>query len=291
MKTRHISPVKVKEIASDFIGEGDFEINEISSLKNCNSNSLAFYKGEDIDFLVSANCGALIVQTHLKKKLQKTKFKSHAIVFDDYPMQFFAVFVNTRFDNHFTDVKYQESNGLISNYSYVETDVEIGSDCVVYPNSTIYRDTTIGNNCTIQSSTVIGGIGMSYVQGSNGEYVRLTHLGDVVIEDNVDIGCNTTVMRGILESTIIRNGAKIGNHVNIGHSSVIGRNCYISAGCVIGGATEIGENCWIAPGVSIRDNIKIGENCTIGVGSVVVKDTMANSVYFGSPAKFVKIKK
>jgi UDP-3-O-[3-hydroxymyristoyl] glucosamine N-acyltransferase len=128
---------------------------------------------------------------------------------------------------------------------------------------------------------------MSYIKGKNGDYTRLTHLGNVEIGDNVEIGCNTTVLRGILEATVIKSGAKIGNQVNIGHSSIIGENCYISAGAVVGGATIVGDNCWIAPGVSIRDNIKIGDNCTIGVGSTVVKDTEPNSVYYGSPAKLV----
>ena len=290
MIKKNILPVTVAEIATDYIGDGNFDVSRVSSLSSCDESCIAFYKGDDISFIKQANCGALIVRNKLKKDLKNEVFKSHAIIFCEYPMAFFTDFVNLRFNNNFTDDKIKKTENLISKFAYVESKVIIGSNCQVYPHATVYAGTMIGDNCSIQSNSVIGGIGMSYIQDDKGKHTRLTHLGNVIIEDNVDIGCNTTVLRGILESTIIKQGAKIGNQVNVGHNSIIGDNTYISAGAVVGGATQVGKNCWIAPGVSIRDNIKIGNNCTIGVGSVVVKDTEPNSVYIGNPAKLFKNK-
>lgn len=288
--SRKIEPICVKDVANDFIGDSSFKISEVSSLKNANKKCLTFYKGENIEEVCNISCGALIVQKHLKSLLTYKTYKCSAIIFSNSPMGMFTEFVNDRFNNNFSDNLYLLDTENISKFSYIEDGVKIGENCLIYPNTSIYRNTIIGNRCVIQSSTVIGGIGMSYVQDSTGKYTKLTHLGNVIIGDDVEIGCNTTVVLGILESTIIKTGAKIGNHVNVGHNCVIGKNTYISAGVMIGGATEIGENCWIAPGASIRDNIKIGDNCTIGVGSVVVKDTEPNSIYIGNPAKLYKRK-
>lgn len=288
--SRKIEPICVSDFANDYIGDSSFKISEVSSLKNANKNCLTFYKGEDIGEIQNISCGALIVQEHLKKILTEKKYKCSAIIFSDSPMGMFTNFVNERFNNNFTDNPYSFDSEKISKFSYIEDGAKIGSNCLIYPHTSIYKNTVIGNRCVIQTNTVIGGIGMSYVKDSTGKYTRLTHLGNLIIEDDVEIGCNTTVLLGILESTIIKTGAKIGNHVNVGHNCVIGKNTYISAGVMIGGATEIGENCWIAPGASIRDNIKIGDNCTIGLGSVVVKDTEPNSIYMGNPAKLYKRK-
>lgn len=282
-------PVKVKDFSIDFCGNGDFEITQVSSLVNSNENCLTFYKGSDLNKALEIQCGALIVDEKLKADIKEAEhFNSHAILFAANPMVFFVKFINERFSNNFLDRIISDPKQTISKFAYVESGAKVDEGCTIYPYASVYKNCILGKNCVVQSSTVIGGIGMSYVQDENGVYSRLTHLGNVIIEDNVEIGCNTTVLLGILESTIIKRGAKIGNQVNIGHNSLIGENTYISAGAVVGGATVVGKNCWIAPGVSIRDNIKIGDNCTIGVGSVVVKDTQPDSVYIGNPAKLYK---
>jgi UDP-3-O-[3-hydroxymyristoyl] glucosamine N-acyltransferase len=291
MIRKDIQPIKVKEVTSDYVGNGDFLIKKVSGLSSCDKTGMAFYKGQDISFVQSSEVGVLIVNELLRESIEEIDFICEAIIFSKNPMLFFTTFVNERFDNNFTDTEFENKHNLeLSSNAYIESEVVIGEHTKVFPNATILNGTTIGKNCTIQSNTVIAGIGMSYVQDDSNSFTRLTHLGDVIIEDNVDIGCNTTVLKGILESTIIKKGAKIGNQVNIGHNSVIGENTYISAGAVVGGATIVGKNCWIAPGVTIRDNIKIGDNCTLGLGCVVVKDTEPNSVYIGNPASLYKRK-
>ena len=286
-----ITPTAVKHLSADFTGDGDFLITGVSALKSCGPQDVSFYKGDDPEVIRHARCGALIVHSDFRNSIVAEDTECQAIIFHDYPMGLFTDIVNARFDNNFTDQSLTNPQGHhISRHAYVEDTVTFGSNFTVYPHATIYDGTVFGDNCVVQSNTVIAGVGMSYVRKANGQYSRLTHLGDVVIGNNVEIGCNTTVLRGILESTTIEDGAKIGNQVNIGHSSTIGENTYISAGAVVGGATVVGRNCWIAPGVSIRDNLKIGENCTLGVGCVVISDTEPNSVYVGNPARLIKRK-
>lgn len=291
MIKKAILPVMVGEVAPEFIGNEAFLLKGVSALNTCGEDDLSFYKGDDLDVIHRTRCGALIVNSGLRQQVNADKVRSQAIIFHPSPMAFFADFVNARFDNDFTDqsqLPNEKSN--ISTHAYIEASVSFGENFTAYPYATIYDGTTLGDNCVVQSNTVIAGVGMSYVQKADGTYSRLTHLGDVVIGNNVEIGCNTTVLRGILESTVIEDGAKIGNQVNVGHSSTIGENTYISAGAVVGGATVVGKNCWIAPGVSIRDNLKIGDNCTLGVGCVVISDTEPNAVYVGNPARLIKRK-
>ena len=288
--TRKIKPLFVKDISDNFIGDSTFKVSEVSSFKNAHKKCLTFYKGDNIATILNSPSGALIVNQNLRDYLINKEFKCSAVIFSENPMGLFTHFVNKRFSNSFSDKLISSDSVGISKFSYIEEGVVIGENCLIYPNTSVFKNTTIGNNCVVQSSSVIGGIGMSYVKDSTGKFTKLTHLGNLIIEDDVEIGCNSTVLVGILESTILKKGVKIGNHVNVGHNCIIGKNTYISAGVMIGGATEIGENCWIAPGASIRDNIRIGDNCTIGVGSVVVKDTEPNSVYLGNPAKMYKRK-
>tara|TARA_B110000908_G_C10253881_1_gene454003 strand:- start:1612 stop:2478 length:867 start_codon:yes stop_codon:yes gene_type:complete len=283
-----IDTTKANVLSRDTFGDKNFEVNYAANLSNSNMDCISFYKGDDLNFISESAIGILIVKEDFKDKLKDVK--CGCIIFSDNPMKDFAEIINARVSNDFTDKKLKSSgSNNISNFACVEKGVTIGENNIIFPNAVVYKGSEIGNNCTVQSNTVIGGVGMSYAE-ENGRYYKLNHLGNVIIQDNVDVGCNTTVLRGILESTVIGEGSKVGNQCNVGHNCQIGKNCYISAGVMIGGATIVGDNSWIAPGVSIRDHITIGQNCTIGVGSVVVKDTEPNSIYYGNPAKFLRFK-
>ena len=162
---------------------------------------------------------------------------------------------------------------------------KIGKGCQIYANVVIYDEVEIGENVVIYAGAVIGSYGFGFVKDEKGAYERFPHLGGVKIDDDVEIGSNTTVDRGTLGFTTIGRGTKINNLCHVAHNTNIGMNCIINCGVTISGSVKIGDNSWIGPGVNIRDGIQVGKNVLIGMGSAVVKDVPDNQVVMGVPAR------
>lgn len=162
--------------------------------------------------------------------------------------------------------------------------ISIGANAVV-------MHATIGDNVTILPGAVIGseGFGFSHTnRDEEGALIRFPHYGNVIIEDDVEIGANTVIDRGTLGSTIIRKGVKIDNLVHVAHNADIGEHTALVAQCMIGGSVTIGAGSWIAPHVAIRDRQTIGKNVLAGLGAVVVSDVEDNQTVIGLPAKAIK---
>ena len=281
-----ISSINASLFGLSFLGDDSYDVTYVAALSNCDETAITFYKGDDVERASLIKAGILILNESMKNKIGM--FKAKAILFDKNPMLLFAKIIANNYENSFTDSTVREKQDLnISSRAYVEDEVILGLGTKIFPNVTIFNKTIIGGNCSIQSGSVLGGIGMSYIV-EEGKYHKMVQLGNLEIADNVDIGTNTSVLRGILETTRIGEGTKIGNNVNIGHNVVIGNNCYISSGAIIGGACVIGDNCWISPGVVIADHINVGNNSKIGVGSVIIKEVLSNSFYLGNPARKIK---
>lgn len=286
----------IKEITSVFfntneiVGDVDHVVNNASNLDSCNHESLVFCTYDDLAKVSAIQAGIVLAKLSLKNDI--TDFKSKCIVFCESPKFTFLKVLENLCDDSFTDEHYiiEDKSIRISKNAYVENGATIGSNSLIYPNTSIFKCASIGSNTIIQSSTVIGGNGLGDVL-QDGKFHKFTHLGGVVIEDDVHIGCNVTVLRGMLENTRIGKGTRIANHVNVGHNAIIEEDVYISAGVTIGGASVIKKGAWIAPGVSLIDHITVGENTMIGTGATVVKDALPNSVYFGSPAKHIRNRK
>ena len=164
-------------------------------------------------------------------------------------------------------------------------DAEIGAECVIHSGVHIYDGVRIGCNVTIHSGCVIGADGFGFEHNETGELEKFPHVGGVVIEDNVEIGSNTSIDRGTLGDTIIHEGAKINNLVHIAHNVVVGRHAAVNAHASVSGSTRIGDYAWVAPCVCLRDRIQIGDHATVGMGAVVTKDVAAGVTVLGSPAR------
>ncbi|HSD07273.1 UDP-3-O-(3-hydroxymyristoyl)glucosamine N-acyltransferase [Flavobacterium sp.] len=167
--------------------------------------------------------------------------------------------------------------------SFIGDNVNIGHNVIIFAGAKIYSETVIGNNCTIHSGAVIGADGFGYAPNEDGTYDKIPQIGNVIIEDNVDIGANSTIDRATLGSTVIRAGVKIDNQVQIAHNVEIGRNTVIAAQTGIAGSTKLGENGMIGGQVGIVGHLTIGNNVRIQAQSGVASNIKDNEVLQGSP--------
>jgi len=176
-------------------------------------------------------------------------------------------------------------NSKIFHNNVVMDGVNIGNNCLLFPNITIRENCKVGNNVIIHAGVVIGSDGFGYLNDSERKYVKIPQIGNVVIEDNVEIGANTTIDRAALGSTRIKSGTKIDNLVQVAHNVVIGSDTAISSQTGISGSSKVGNNCILAGQVGLADHIEIGDNVIIGAQSGVPKSLPSNGRYFGYPAK------
>lgn len=168
--------------------------------------------------------------------------------------------------------------------SYVGDNVSIGDNTIVFSGGKIYSDCVIGKSCVINSGAIIGADGFGFAPNEKGEYSKVPQIGNVILEDFVDIGAGTTIDRATLGSTVIRRGVKLDNQIQIAHNVEIGKNTVIAAQTGIAGSTKIGENCQIGGQVGIVGHISIGNNVKIQAQSGIGRHVKDNEVLQGSPA-------
>jgi len=162
--------------------------------------------------------------------------------------------------------------------------VTIGNGTTLYAGIKIYTGCVIGNNCTIHGGVVIGSDGFGFFPQSNNQYQKVAQIGNVVIEDNVEIGSNTTIDRATLGSTIIHKGVKLDNLIQVAHNVEIGENTVIAAQTGIAGSAHIGRNCMIGGQVGITGHLVIGNDVKIAAQSGISTNVPDGALLMGSPA-------
>lgn len=164
---------------------------------------------------------------------------------------------------------------------------EIGNNTTLYAGVKVYNDCKIGANCTLHAGVVIGGDGFGFTPNSENNYSKVPQIGNVIIEDNVEIGANTTVDRATLGSTVIRRGVKLDNLIQIAHNVEIGENTVIASQTGIAGSTRIGKNCMIAGQVGIIGHLRIADGVKIAAQSGITNNIDEGDLMQGSPAFYV----
>lgn len=167
---------------------------------------------------------------------------------------------------------------------YIGDNVKIGDNAIIYPGVKIYHGTIIGHNCIIHAGTIIGSDGFGFAPDENGKYHKIEQIGIVRIEDNVEIGANTTIDRATMGETIIKSGVKLDNLIQVAHNVIIGENTVSASQTGFSGTTKIGKNCAFGGQVGIAGHLNIGNNVQIGAKAGVPGDVDSNSVLMGSPA-------
>jgi UDP-3-O-[3-hydroxymyristoyl] glucosamine N-acyltransferase len=255
-------------------------------------NYLTWSNLKNIEKLKSLNNGTVIAPL---EALNEVFSDTLNIIATENPRQLFQTILAKNFTPRIE--KFISSSASISPDAKIAADVYIGHNVVVSSgciigqgsiiqhNTVILEDTIIGKNVKIGCNCTIGGVGFGYEKNISGEWEIITHLGNVKIEDNVEIGNNTCIDRGVLGSTEVKSNVKIDNLVHVAHGVKIGENSLVIANSMIAGSVEIGANTWIAPSSSIKNGLKIGDNAFIGMSAVVIKDVEVNTVVIGNPAK------
>jgi UDP-3-O-[3-hydroxymyristoyl] glucosamine N-acyltransferase len=180
-------------------------------------------------------------------------------------------------------------NATIGNYSkiyphsYIGDSVTIGDNTIIYPNAVIYDNCVIGSNCIIHAGAVIGSDGFGFATEGDA-YHKIPQLGNVIIEDNVEIGANTTIDRAVMDSTIIRKGVKIDNLVQIAHNVEIGQNTAMAAQVGISGSVKVGRNCKFGGQSGIAGHLRIGDNASVSAQSGVMNDIDEGQTVMGTPS-------
>lgn len=174
-------------------------------------------------------------------------------------------------------------NAFLGHNCVIMKNSTVGKNSKIYPNTTLYEDTIIKNNVLIHSGCVIGSDGFGYLP-MNGKQIKIPQIGNVIIEDDVELGANTTIDRATLSSTIIKKGAKIDNLVQVGHNCKVGEDSVLCSQVGLAGHTSLGKRVILAGQVGVAGHLNIGNDAIVGAKSGVSKSLLPNIRYFGIPA-------
>lgn len=172
-------------------------------------------------------------------------------------------------------------------HAYIGESVSIGENTIIYSGAKIYPNCVIGDNCIIHSGAVIGADGFGFAP-QDGVYKKIPQIGNVIIEDDVEIGANTTIDCAVMGSTIIRKGVKLDNLIQIAHNVEVGENTVMAAQVGISGSTKVGKQCMFGGQVGLGGHITIGDNSNIGAQSGILSNVKPGSQILGAPAIPVK---
>jgi len=277
------------------LGRQDSTVTDVSRIDDADSQCVTFCNKKGNDGLqMVRNTQAGIVICHDSFEFTGDDFKQKTLILVPNPRLAISRIIQVHFTSKIKpgispgstidkEAKIHPSVHIGPN-SYIGN-CRIGEGTVIHGNVYIYPGTKIGKNVTIQAGVVIGAEGMGFERIEQGELEKFPQLGGVVIEDDVEIGSNASIMRGAMGDTIIGRGTKIGHLCNVGHSAVIGKYCLIISMSMLGGSSRIGDYSQVSFGACIRNKVVIGESVIVGMGAVVTENVADGKIVFGVPAK------
>jgi len=286
----------------------DIKITDIKDLVTAEKNNITFFHSKKYEALAAKTKAAFCITTNnlshvLPKSCEAITVDNVLIATAKITKIFYPDAVTDDFDDNVKDinetafkdnVKFGKNIliGLnvqigkscsIGHNSIIESNVIIGDNCSIGSN-VIIRNTIIKNNVSVLDSCVIGKKGFGFFP-NNKKNIRYPHIGIVIIEDNCEIGCGSTIDRGSLSNTILGKNTFLDNQVHIAHNNKIGNNCIIAGQVGFAGSSSIGDNVMIGGQAGIAGHLRIGNNIQVGGGSGVIKDIPDNSKVMGYPAK------
>ncbi|TXD50901.1 MULTISPECIES: UDP-3-O-(3-hydroxymyristoyl)glucosamine N-acyltransferase [unclassified Polaribacter] len=297
-------------LEGEVVGNPDEKVSKLSKIEEGEKGSLTFLSNPKYNpFLYTTKASVVIVDKsiRLEKEIQTTLIKvDNAYQSFSKLLAFYSGVKNDktgRESPHFiSDTAKVGLNEYVGAFSYIGENVIIGDNVKIYPHAyigdnvvigdnsiifsgvKIYSETQIGNHCTIHSGCIIGSDGFGFAPNEKGEFTAVPQIGNVIVEDYVDIGSGSTIDRATLGSTIIRRGVKLDNQIQIAHNVEIGENTVIAAQTGIAGSTKIGKNCMIGGQVGIAGHLKMGDNVKVLAQAGISKNIKDNAIINGTPA-------
>ena len=294
----------------NIVGDSEIKLNNIAKIEYAKKGDITFLSNKKyLPWLKKTKASLIIVNKDFDIKMYKSLnflcVEDSYLAFNQLLQLFNQVKKNQPEISEYSLVQKSSSIGKnvhIGNFSVIGNNCNISDSVVINENVTIgnnitigsntilnagvrvYDDTKIGDNCIIHSNSVIGCDGFGFAPNNNGEYIKTPQIGNVIIGNNVEIGSCTTIDRATIGSTIIEEGVKIDNLVQIAHNVEIGKNTVIAAQSGVAGSTKIGKNCQIGGQVGFSGHLNIGNNVKINGGSGVFSNLKDNSVVRGNPA-------
>jgi UDP-3-O-[3-hydroxymyristoyl] glucosamine N-acyltransferase len=293
-------------------GDGSASITTFTKIEEGKAGSISFLANPKYEaFLYQSKATAIIVASDLVLKEQplatlikvKDPYSAFTILLQKYQEftsvketgiqqpSFIADSAKIGTDLYLGTFSTIGSNTTVGNNTYIAAQVTIGNhvsigdNCVIYPGVVIYNDTVIGNNCTIHANAVIGSDGFGFAPQADGTFTTIPQLGNVVLEDQVSVGANTTIDRATMGSTLIKKGVKIDNLVQIAHNVEVGAHTAIAAQTGVSGSTKIGQNCLIGGQVGVAGHITIADKTIVTAQSGVTKTVRKEGqILGGTPA-------
>jgi UDP-3-O-[3-hydroxymyristoyl] glucosamine N-acyltransferase len=263
---------------SEKIFNNDLNISGVSQLFDNVDNTITWCNDKNLNRLGDVKNKTIIVSENIPDNPNP---KNNYIIVKSPRVEFKKLL-----DLLYPEVKNYEP--ILGNNVVIGENVKMGKNVKIGHNTVIFDNTIIGDNVTIGCNNTIGGVGFGYEKNENGEYELIKHIGNVIISDNVEIGNNTCIDRGVIGSTLVGENCKIDNLVHIAHGVKIGKNSLIIANSMVAGSVIIGENVWVAPSTSIINGAKIGNNSMTGIATLVIKEINDNELHIGSPNKKLK---
>jgi len=292
------------------IGNRDVDINALSKIEEARKGSLTFLANPKYtEYIYSTDASATIVSndfqptekittTLIKVKDPYYSFTTILELFNGDKSKKVGISNKSEIDKssnvpkssfvgHFSKIGKNSIIGehcIIEDQVYIGENVKIGDNSKIYPGTKILDDTIIGDNCIIHSNCSIGSDGFGFAPNDDGTYRKIPQTGNVIIGNDVEIGSNSTIDRATIGSTIISDGVKLDNQIQIAHNVEIGTNTAIAAQSGIAGSTKIGKNCMIGGQVGIIGHLKIGDNVKIQAQAGVTSNIDSNARITGTPA-------
>ena len=298
------------KLNGDIVGDSETKLNNIAKIEYAKKGDITFLSNKKyLPWLKKTKASLIIVNKDFDIKVYKSLnflcVEDSYLAFNQLLQLFNEVKKNQPEISKYSLVQKSSSIGKnvhIGNFSVVGNNCNISDSVVINDNVTIgnnisigsntilnsgvrvYDDTKIGDNCIIHSNSVIGSDGFGFAPNIDGEYIKTPQIGNVIIGNNVEIGSCTTIDRATIGSTIIYDGVKIDNLVQIAHNVEIGKNTVIAAQSGVAGSTKIGKNCQVGGQVGFSGHLDIGNNVKVNGGSSVFSNLKDNLVVRGNPA-------